>query len=316
MHLACAQGLAIKRYFREYKMKAVIYCQLQHDLPECLWSSLKKTRELWEGDIYLIAPARERAYKILKDLNIKVVAREEIKHHLIDDYLKHTFFPALYPEWDGFWDNACKRFPYILALMEMFGIDEAFHVENDVVVYLDIEKMFKECKRVYGDKIVFTPHEYHHLNCGFTYFGSRPTIFCEQIVNYFKRGVEWFRSAYPDDPIINETLFTYLFALESPQFVGKFPALPTDTEYKDLGFLVDPDGWGRLVDGVRYEPGKPFVVERHYIGHEILAGRYNVQWGANIQSGKMVPVVTEKGKESMFELATLHFNSKRSWLWI
>lgn len=301
-------------------MKAVVYCQLQNNLPECFWASLKKTREMWAGDIWLICPERERHYKKLDEYGVKRVSRETLTSPLIDAYEKNTFFLSMYPTWDGFWDNACRRFPYILALMEQQGIEEAFHVENDVAVYLDIEKMFADCRRVYGEqKIVFTPHEPNHLNCGFTYCGSQLPLrlFCESVVDYFKRGSDWFKHKYPGDPIINETLFTYVFASESPLFVGQFPALPTDPEYQNLGFLVDPDGWGRWVDGVRYEPGKPYAADCHYIGHEIIAGRYDVGFHHTYEKRFVNPVVFDNSQEMKeYLLATLHFNSKRVEKWI
>jgi hypothetical protein len=298
-------------------MQAIIYCQIQNNLPECIWASLKKTREMYDGDIYLIAPQREHDYQILSDLNIKMIAREKLKSPLISEYERHTFFPALYPEWDGFWDNVCKRFVYLSTLMEQQGIDEIFHIENDIAVYLNIRNMFEACKNQYGGKIVFSPHEMYHLNCGLTYCGSVETmrVFCQSIIEYFKRGEKWFREKYPSEPILNETLFTYTFHVEHSDKVGLFPTMPDDQSFKNLGFLVDPDGWGRWVDGVRYAPGKPYAAPRYYIGNEILNGRYDVHF--SFENGKIkMPWVYDKTNNQSFPLATLHFNSKRVEKWL
>jgi hypothetical protein len=296
-------------------MKALVFCQLQHDIPECFWASVKKAREMWAGDIWLICPRRELGYAKQKEHGVKCVARESLKSPLIEAYEKNTFLLSMYPDWDGFWDNACRRFPYIAALMEREDILEIFHVENDVAVYLDVEKMFAACESQYGVQIVFSPHEPHHLNCGFMYCGSLAAIklFCEQIVEYFKRGPAWFKENYPQDPIINETLFTYVFRHENPIWVGLFPTMPHDKEYKGLGFLIDPDGWGRWVDGVRYEPGKPYAADCHYIGHEILAGRYDVGWHTLVARA---PYVIDKITGKLYPLATLHFNSKQVGKWV
>lgn len=300
-------------------MNALVYCQLQNNLPECIWSSLKKTREMcgYDGNIYLIAPQRECDYKILKDLDIRCIPKESLHSSLIDEYEKNTFLLSMYPTWDGFWDNACKRFVYLETLMKQQGIDRIFHIENDVAVYLDTHKMFNSCIQQYDENIVFTPHEKHHLNCGFTYCGSYSSInmFCRCIIEYFKRGVGWFKNTYPSSPIINETIFTYIFQKEFPSLVGTFPAIPSDVEFPQLGFLVDPDGWGRWVDGVRYAPGEPYAAACHYIGKEILGGKYDIHF--SMKNGKIVqPWVYDKIYNKSFPLATLHFNSKRLSLWI
>jgi hypothetical protein len=147
-------------------------------------------------------------------------------------------------------------------------------------------------------------------------------IFCEEIVGYFKRGVSWFKKEYPADPIINETLFAFQFMKEHPHWVGLFPTMPKDREYQKLGFLIDPDGWGRWVDGCRENPGVPFTAEQYYIGHEILAGNYRVGWSTSIgwstSRGERVspPYVLGNKAGEIYFLATLHFNSKRVEKWI
>ena len=166
---------------------------------------------------------------------------------LINAYEKYTFLNSMYPEWDGFWDNTCKRFIYIYLLMRNYNIDVVAHIETDVIVYMPLQEMFEAIEKIYKTKIVFTPHEPEALNCGFSYFGLQEVLkkFCKEIIEYFKRGQAWFNNNYPNHPIINETLFTYNFHKETPQWVGLFPAIPGDPLCAELGFLIDPDGWGR-----------------------------------------------------------------------
>jgi hypothetical protein len=297
--------------------RAVVYVQLQNNLPKCAWVSMKKTRSVWDGDIYLICPRREADYKIIKDLGVITVYKDSFADALIDGYEKNTFFPAMYPEWDGFWDNACKRFTYLYLLMRQRNIVRMFHVEHDVIVYYPIVKMFSSVENIYGNKIAFTPHEPQALNCGFTYCGSAEVLgeFCREIIEYFRRGREYFNRKYPNHPIINETLFTYHFAQEKPQNVGCFPALPEDPLARELGFLIDPDGWGRWVDGVRYEPGTRYAAQCHWIGAKILDGTYDVHFSYDGRRIKM-PYAHNRLTTKSFPIATLHFNSKEPQHWI
>ncbi len=298
--------------------EAVIYCQLQNNLPKCAWISMRKTREMWGGDIYLICPKREAGYEVIKELGIKVINKEDYDNEpLVVDYVSNTFLDKKYPNWDGFWDNTCKRFIYMYLLMKKQGITSAFHVETDVIVYLPISEMFKEVQRVYASQLGFTPHEPEALNCGFSYFGSHEILglFCEKIIEYMKRGEAWFNEKYPKHPIINETLFAYNFHVENSGAVGLFPALPDDDMSFNLGFLIDPDGWGRWVDGVRYEPGKRYAAKCHYIGNMILNGTYDVHFSFD---GRKInrPYAHNTTTKKSYPIATLHFNSKEPEHWI
>lgn len=299
------------------KNRAIAYVQLQENLPKCIWQSFKKTRELWAGDIYLICPKREHFYEATSVNDVFEISKESINDILIKEYEDKTFLLRMYPEWDGFWDNACKRFIYLLLLMKRYNIDRLIHIENDVIAYLPIEQMFDSIEKIYGDKIVFTPHEPQALNCGFTYIGSVNILenFCNAILEYFKRGISWFNEKYPNRPIINETLFTFNFYQEHPEMVGLFPAMPGDANAKVLGFLIDPDGWGRWVDGVRYKPGKRYAAECHYIGDKILRGIFDVHFSFDGRKIKL-PYVYNTITTECFPIATLHFNSKEPENWI
>ena len=156
--------------------RAIVYCQLQHDLPRCFWTSLKKARELWAGDIYLIAPQRELGYTALKEYDVKFIAEHTIESDLLDQYERHTFFEKIHPGWDGFWDNACKRFIYLYELQRMENIDELLHFETDVVPYIDIENMFKNFGDAYRRKIVFSHHAPLQLSCC--------TIYCNAVEHF------------------------------------------------------------------------------------------------------------------------------------
>ena len=296
--------------------RAIVYVQIQHDLPRCLWSSLLKARELWDGDIYVIAPAREMDYPAYKELNIKYIPRESMDDDdMLREYEKHTFFH--YPNWDGFWDNVCKRFVYLYLLQRKYGIDELIHIETDVVPYVDINGMWDAFNRVYGKKIVFIPYGSYQHNCSFMYCNSQEILesFCMSIIDYFKRGLEHFWDAYPGESIINETHFAYTYQQENDENVGLFPAMPGDDHFDELGFLIDPHAWGMWVDGRQRIPGKPCAVMTQHIGAKILEGKYDVHF--SFRNGKVVmPYVHDKIESKSYPLATLHFNSKRAERWI
>lgn len=292
--------------------RAVVYCQLQHDLPRCFWASLKKTRELWDGDIYLIAPQRERAYTALDRYGVKFVAEHSIGSELIKEYEYNTFFNTIHIGWDGFWDNACKRFLYLYEVKKSRNIDELLHFETDVIPYLSVNDMFDKFGKAYSKKIVFSPHAPYQISCC-TIFCNAIDIFekfCNSVVEYFKRKPDFFYRKYPTQTILNETHFAYTFQQENPNLVDLFPTIPGEKNSKEFGFLIDSTAWGMWIDGLHYNPGFPFATVNHNIGKLILNGVYAVTWKDQL------PYITGLDDRHNFPLATLHFNSKTPEKWI
>lgn len=293
--------------------RAIVYCQLQHDIPRCFWTSLKKTRELWDGDIYLIAPQREAAYEALKQHEVKFIPEESIGGHELLLYQRGTFFSLIHPGWDGFWDNACKRFVYLYEVQRMHEIDEMLHIESDVVPYISFYTMFEKFSNVYQGKLAFSKHAPFQLSCCTVFSSGHSNLgtFCNKIVEYFERGTEWFSTMYPSQTILNETHFAYTFQQENPELVDFFPVLPSDKYADEFGFLIDSTAWGMWVDGLRWNPGKKFATPNHTIGKMIIDDKYDVLF-----TQMKTPYVFDRSTTSTIPLATLHFNSKEPEKWI
>jgi hypothetical protein len=294
---------------------AVIYIQILHDLPRCIWSSVKKVRELWDGDIYIMAPARERDYPGFEKYNVKFIEKELFNDEILDEYSRLTFLD--YDGWNGFWDTACKRFFYQYLLQKKFEISGSIQIETDVVPYMDINSMFGFFHRVYAGKLVFIPYGDYQLNCSFTYCDRLGTlkIFCDKILEYFKLGLKYFPSVYPGQVLVNETHFNFKFSQDHPELVDTFPSLPDDKNFDKLGFLIDPHAWGMWLDGRQRIPGIQCAVDTQIIGRKILAGEYDIHF--LMKDGRVKrPFVHEINTKRSYPLATLHFNSKRSELWI
>jgi hypothetical protein len=295
--------------------RAIIYVYLQNNLPQCFWSSLQKTRELWQGDIYLIAPQRERDYQALKTYDVKFIPEESFKDKMIEEYEKYTFFNTAYRDWNGFWDTACKRFLYIYLVQSQYEIDEIIHIETDVVPYMDIDKMFDAFKSVYNKKLVFTPHALYQFNCNVIYCDAIETLrsFCTELIVYFKKGIEYFKNIYPGQSIISETHLAYTFWHENKDKVDLFPTMPSDKS--ELEFLVDPQSWGLWLDGVDRNPKKQYATNKYYIGSKILNGKYDIHF--SYKEGKIKqPFVYDIETQKSYPLAILHFHSKRPEQWI
>jgi len=303
---------------------AVVYIYLQHDLPRCFWHSLRKTRELWDGDIYLVAPNRESNYAELKEHNVKFVYEDTPSDGLRDglmegeckDYIElyeqNTLFRNMYPLWDNFWDNACKRFVYLYLIQSRYNIDRIIHLETDVIPYIGIEEMFIRFDDAYNKKLVFSPHAPSQLSCCFMYCDCVNIMktFCDKNIEYFKRGAEYFAQE-----ILNETHFAHTFYKEHGELVDFFPTMPGEAHHDELGFLIDSTSWGMWVNGLQRNAGEKFANNAHHIGQKLLEGKYDVHFEFENERVKL-PWIYDKTTRMSYPLATLHFNSKRTEKWI
>ena len=280
----------------------VVFVQIKNDLPQHVWHVFRQARRLWAGDIYLIAPKRESAYVELERLNIKFVPCETLEQsQSIKDYEKITLFEKMHPGWDGFWDYACKRFFYLAEFMKIF-YGPVLYIENDVVVYEDVEKLFNYFKTNYRYKMTFIQHTINQLSCCFSYIGSQSAlnIFCNSIKEYFLKGEQWIRDQIGQKEILNETHLAFL-AQRNPIAFELLPNLPGDVEY-----VFDPMAYGQWINGRTHDLGKPYAHESHIVGNELLKRNLEIAW--KFFEGYKYPFVYNG--EELYKLATLHFNGK------
>src|SRR4030042_3926609 len=255
--------------------KALVYIQLQNDLNPCFWHSLKKARENWDGDIILVAPQRELSWPAIKENNVRFVSEESLQSDLLDEYNKKTFFNRIHPGWNGFWDNACKRLIYLWMVQEHYHVDKIFHIETDVILYINLGNIFDGCEKHFKDKIVFSKHAPYQTSCCTIYSDNIHSTYllCKSIVEYFDRGHEWFLNKYSSQTIINETHFAYTYCEENKDRVAYFATMPGDENSCVFNALIDPTAWGMWGDGLHRNPSQSFCTQYNHIGLELLQGK-------------------------------------------
>lgn len=291
-------------------MQAVIFVQCRNDLPEHIWPVLRQTRALWPGPIYLVAPARQGGFTELQKLRVTFVPEEAFAEHaLVKQYESASYLDTIHKGWNGFWDGACKRFAYIAALMERECIEESIYIENDVLPYVEIGRMFGQFHLYYGSSIVFTPHAPEQHSCCFLYIGSVDAVkrLATSCIDYQRNGPEWFREQCPTQEIINETSFAYLFEQQNTEIAQLFPNQPGES------YVIDPMAYGQWEDGTIWNPGERWADKNQYVGADLLFGRLEVYWDVH---DRMRPYVRYTETGTMAPIWAMHFHSKRPQLWM
>ena len=128
-------------------------------IPDHLFDSLYQTHLLNESlTIYLITNSKWEEYikkrvekmETEKKINLKIVdcetlsETETIKRYekVVKNYERNKFR-------DGFWIYTTTRFLYIAELMKQQNIENVFHIESDVMIYENLEKIYTNLKSEY-----------------------------------------------------------------------------------------------------------------------------------------------------------------------
>ena len=156
-------------------MSSLVYVHIGDNIPECLYDSLYQTllfnnngkdvNKNKVNKIYVII-SESIAGEFINNVNkfnisellkqdrnynnmVEVISLEYLTEHLkkSDSFNKYTDimrdkFPGSDKFRNGFWVSTTSRFFYIGALIELYKLENVFHIENDVIIYDNISKFF------------------------------------------------------------------------------------------------------------------------------------------------------------------------------
>ena len=168
----------------------LVYCHVGDIFPECLIDSLyqscvihtRYTKEKQKLSIYIITNAKhaKRVQQQINDLNVDemfkgcifVVPSEFLLSSSLNEYTKivKSWGDERYNFRGNFWVHTTSRFFYIAALMKQFLLENVFHIENDVLVYTDLNKIYSQMTKLnITDKIAAVQDAKNRAICSFVY---------------------------------------------------------------------------------------------------------------------------------------------------
>jgi hypothetical protein len=119
---------------------SIVFVHIGKQLPEYMHDALEQARLFNSCDIYLLANQQALSKGDFSQLRIKTVALETLKKTTVhQDFLKSsTLDPAFR---DGFWYFTSERFFYLDDFMQQYNMKHVFHVENDNMLYVDLQEL-------------------------------------------------------------------------------------------------------------------------------------------------------------------------------
>jgi hypothetical protein len=194
------------------------------------------------------------------------------------------------------WRTSALRFAYIQAYMELFGLKDVIHFDNDVMIYCDLEDVAGRC-RVLSMRNAITPCNRDLMICGFCYF-SNLTKINEQLSIFMEMShvrLEGLAGSMPNE-------MRLLGLIRDMGYINDLPILPSSLDAGEFG-LFDSAAYGQYLGGTCNGHSPGWAEDHHYIGKEILRGNIEVFF-----DGK--PFVRDLINNEVFSINNLHVHSK------
>ena len=216
---------------------------------------------------------------------------------------------------DSFWVITTTRLMYIERLLERFGLTDVYHIENDILLYYDLEKYHERFKRY--PSMVITPGGPDRNITGFMFIKdwrhlSKMTQFFIDIIK--THGLKKLREKYNTD-MVHEMSLMKMYEIEKGiHCLRHLPILPFGEYSYNYGVfdsIFDAAAWGQFVGGTNEDPpgAKP---KNLYVGQLLIDNPdYTVIWKEDVE-GRKIPYFKYNDNHTDHEIKinNLHIHSK------
>ncbi len=270
------------------------------------------------AEIYFIVPSwtiKDRA-ALWKEAGVMPIASESLENdRFIRQFRKKSWFKkwgtpeTSFPSRPDFWHNAIERLFFIETLMRRNRWESVFHFENDVMIYTDLARIENLMPAPRSMRI--TPVGAQWMACGLFYIDKHESLgrFRDFVLKEMGKGEERIRKDWNIEIASDMTLLKVFGAQQ--KILSCFPVLPEGPhayDFESFNSVFDGASWGQFAGGTNNGHVPGFIDPRHYVGKELLEGRYRITWTE--ENGLRVPFVEDKSGKRV-RLNNLHVHSKK-----
>jgi hypothetical protein len=233
----------------------LIYVHIGNELPECFIDNIYQTLLINTNQItiyillndILINNVKEKISKLntiyFKNPQFNIIY---VRNSLIETYLQNNdsynnylkslekFERNLKEFRHNFWVSTTKRFYYLLATMELFFLNDVFHIENDVILYENLINIYQSLnEKNFVNNLVFVKDSDHRVVPSIIFIPN--TIEINSLVSFIT------------DSLQNSNVFYNDMTL-----LGAYPNYKTFniTPDKNSKYIYDGAAIGQYLDGI------------------------------------------------------------------
>ena len=166
---------------------SVVFIHLGPAIPAFTADAIKQAARFSTGPLYLVAErAAIKAFALPEVPRIIAIACEDLGISPMHQAFRNCC-PLDKSFRDGFWTFTTERFYYLETLVERDNLENVIHLENDVMLYADIDQLVAKASRFYEGLAV--PFDNDDRSVPSLLFARRPhalTALCQFIVELLR----------------------------------------------------------------------------------------------------------------------------------
>ncbi|MDN3504665.1 MAG: hypothetical protein P0S95_03715 [Rhabdochlamydiaceae bacterium] len=271
-----------------------------------------------ESDIYLLGnlKAVSQLSKKYEKTNVSIVPIETLtKSKAHKQFIKKSKLSREFR--DGHSNHASERFFYLADFAKKENIKHLFHLENDVMLYVDLQELFPLFKTLYSN-IAATFDNDSRCIPGFIYFKDEQAL--EHLTNFMQKEAaldhndmqaiscyrQYYNSEYIDHLPITVKNYELDYPMVSISGLKSNHKLKYQNHIELFKSLFDAAAFGQYLGG---EDPRNGPNEVGFVNEDSLVNprHFSYTWEAD-KKKRMVPYVQYKGEK--YRLNNLHIHSK------
>jgi len=166
---------------------SIVFVHLGPSLPEYLPIAIAQAHLFNPTfSIYLLAneTALKNHSKELTDLQVKLISCESLlKNKFHKKFIARSKLDKKFR--NGFWTFTTERFFYLEEFLEQYKLSDVFHVENDIMLYTNLEELLPIFRQNYTNMIGATFDNDHRCIPGFLYISNVKPL--KQLVKFIAK---------------------------------------------------------------------------------------------------------------------------------
>lgn len=235
----------------------------------------------------------------LESYDVQIVNIHSIPNsHLYNEFDKLSILDPNF--FNGFFKHCSLRFFAIYEVVRHFGLENIFHIENDNLIYINLETIVQTCHQLYPHIAATFDNPFRGIP-GFMYFKNQESIklLCNTMLKYAKNGN-------------NDVRMLRILQEECPTCIDNLPiapksySSPLDAEYyKNIDHfrcVFDAAHYGQFIGGM--DPRVNCKKKSGYINKHAVVSCSNIHVHWEIVDGLKFPYANET------PIANLHIHCK------
>jgi hypothetical protein len=218
-------------------------------------------------------------------------------------------FKEIYYKKDYFWTITAIRLIYIENFLRIYGKENMYHFENDVLLYYSLKEFDNIFQKKYSHLAITTGGD-HKCMTGFLFIKNYEalSLMTQFFVDLLRACSESdIRRTYGVDMVHEMSLMRIYGLKKGDIYLSHLPTMPNSPDFHLFNSLFDPAAWGQFVGGTI--DGIPGVKPAdHYISRMLITNpSYIVIWKDD-EKGRHIPYFRGSGED--IRINNLHIHSK------